>query len=312
MLSRLRAIVSACRALILLQIRIARGVLAVALPVMLVAGVLFVRGGGVDPRPVVDHRPALTVGAAPGALSTLKAAAADQVAAALAKGGSGISFEIVQRSTIKARPGGPGIPVPDSVDPQKTLGLADEYFLNAIIERGFATPGGFYSEMLAGPAPGSEPDWNGVVRLQALERDGKVYRNDGDGWYVTTTPPGIGLDPVTARLLPALVRNATAPADAGVDAKDASLRNVTATGKVADIPGVVAADGATFTELTEPVTFKLDPDGRLASLHLVALNTNMETFDLVVETDITLRYAVDGPLPDASPVLSATKAAVQP
>ena len=280
--------------------------LSLMLVIALVALVASLRAGIPWPRP------ALTVGAGADALSSLQASAADQLATALAKGGTGISFSIVQRSTIKARPGGARIPVPDPVDPHKTLGLADEYFLNALLERGFATADGFYSEMLAGPVPGQDPDWKGEVRLQALERDGSVYRNDGDGWYATKSPPGIGLDPATARLLPSLVRNATGAADAGVDAENASLRNVTATGTVADIPGVVASDGAAFTRMTDPVTFSLDPDGRLVSLHLVALNTNMEDFDLVVETDITLRYAVDGALPDATPVLKSTNAAVQP
>lgn len=281
--------------------------------VALVAGIAVLAGATTVARAgLPTPRPAITVGAGAASLASLQAAAADQLAAALAKGGSGISFEIVQRSTIKARPDGAKIPVPDPVDPHRTLGLADEYSLNALLERGFATADGFYSEMLAGPAPGKAPDWKGEIRLQALQRDGTVYRNEGEGWYETTTPPGIGLDPASVRLLPGLVRNATAPADAGVDAANASLRNVTATGMVADIPGVVASDGAPFTKLTDPITFSLDPDGRLVSLHVVALNTNLEGFDLVVETDIALAYAVDGPLPDAAPALADEKAAVQP
>jgi hypothetical protein len=148
--------------------------------------------------------------------------------------------------------------------------------------------------------------------MSALVRDGVTYRNEGAGWYTTDSPPGVGLDPITVRLLPDLVRNATAPADAGLDPADASLRAIAATGTVADIPGVVAADGARFTKLTEPVTFALDPDGRLAKLHVVAQNTNLTEFDLVVDTEIDLTYGLTQALPEPTPTYAGPERVVEP
>jgi len=257
-------------------------------------------------------RPALTFGAGATSLASAQASAADTLAAALAEGGSGITFEVVQRSTITVRPDGPKIAVPDPVDPHTTIAQADAYFLNALTERGVASADGFYAELRAGPAPGEAPDWAAEVRLQALARDGMVYRNDGGGWYQTDSPPGIGIDPASVALLPELVRDATGAKDAGLNDLDASLRDVTATGSLDDAPGVVAADGKAFTELTGPATFSLDPDGRVVAIHLTARNTNLEAFDLVVETDIAISYGMTDALPDAAPVLADTKAEVAP
>lgn len=264
------------------------------------------RAGALAPRP------AIAVGGDAPDVASLQGSAASALATALTKGGSGITFEIIQRSTIVARDGGPRIPVPDPVDPHKTIAKADQYFLNAITERGFATADGFYAELRAGPAPDEKPDWDAEVRLQALETGGTTFRNDGEGWYETDAPPGVGLDPVSVRLLPLFLRDAAGAKDAGVNPGDASLRDIAATGALQHAPGIIAADGASFTELLGPATFSLDPDGRLVGVHAAARNTNLEDFDLVVETDIVLRYGVDGPLPDPSPALGAAKPAVVP
>jgi hypothetical protein len=61
-------------------------VLALGL-VALIAASIALRG--------TTHRSALTVGAGATSLTSLQASAADQLATALAKGGSGISFEVV-------------------------------------------------------------------------------------------------------------------------------------------------------------------------------------------------------------------------
>ena len=295
---------------LVLPVRLARGAIVLAAPVVLVAGLAFVRGGGVDAIAARDTRPALNVGASAQAVKDLQDGAADRLDAALAKGGSGLSFSIVQRSTVKARPGGKELRIPDPADPAKTI-VVDETDAGALIEHGTATPAGFYAEIREGPAPGEEADSDARLMFQALERDDTVYRNEGKGWYETDTPPGIGLDPVTVELLGSLVRNAQAMADKGTDPADGSIRNLEGTGKVADIPGLVAADGEAFTELTDAITFGIDPDGQLAKLHLVARNTNLADYDLEVVTDISIAYA-GSDLPGPKPAIKDDKAEVVP
>ena len=79
-------------------------------------------------------------GAAPG---DRMASAALLLEQRTAKGGQGYTFEIVQTTTITAKPGGPKIEVPDPRDRTKSLGFADEYRFYALIERGMVTPEGF-------------------------------------------------------------------------------------------------------------------------------------------------------------------------
>lgn len=256
----------------------------------------------------------LGAGAGSRTATELKADAATVLETALAKGGAGVTFEIVQRSTMHAKEGGPKIEVPDPVDRTKSLGLADEYPLGSLIERGAVTPDGFWMEMRTGPAPGAEPDWAAEYQFGAIVRDGKTWRNDGEGWYETDTPPGIGLDPRTAALLPQLLRNATEPSDEGTTSLDGrSVRQVDATGRVADVPGIVAVDGEAFTELKDPLEFSFDDQGRLVAIRSVARNTNVTDFDLLVETVIELAYpAAAEPLPEPSPVLTRTAPIVIP
>ena len=80
----------------------------------------------------------------------------------------------------------------------------------------------------------------------------------------------------------------------------------------ADVPGIVAVDGASFTELTGPIEFSLDAQGRLAQLHLIARNTNLDVYDLLVDTTITFGYPSAAPdLPAPSPVRPASADAAQ-
>jgi len=266
--------------------------------VLVMAGVAAARV--VPPATVTVPVSAVAGGAPAGTPAELKAAAADLLAATTAKGGAGYRFEIVQRATLTAKPGGPQIDVPDPADRTKSLGLADEYYLIGLVETGSVTPAGFAMEMRAGPtSPDAKTDLTGGELLfRALVRDGLTYRDDGLGWYPTDQPPGIGLDPATAALLPGLLRNAAAAETADLAAAEGELgqadptatRAITAAGTVADMPGVVAVDGAPFTELTSPIAFSFDAAGRLAGLVVTARNTNATLHDLVVVTEITLHY----------------------
>ena len=243
---------------------------------------------------------AVTDGAPSADPTTLKTAAADLLAATTAKGGTGYRFEIVQRATQHARPGGPALLVADPAAPDSPPNEVDESYVIGLVETGYVTPAGFYMEMRAGPASAEAPVdlVAGELMFRALVRGGVTYRDDGEGWYATDSPPGIGLDPVTAAALPGLLRNARNPKEADLAVAKGELgrsradaaRGITADGAVADIPGVIAVDGASFTQITAPLDFTFDAAGRLVGLVVTARNANATVHDLAVVTKITLRY----------------------
>lgn len=288
--------------------------------------------------PLAGPASQLTAGAEVATPDELKTAAADILARALAPGGGGIEFEIVQSSTIAARPGGPLVAVPDPTDPAKSLGQAERYALGTLVQRGVATPDGFWMEMIRGPEVGAEADYRldeAQVTRQALDREGTGYRNDGDGWYATELLPGIGLDPATVALLPTMLTGATGARDvalappereptttdplevasrqldpaaigAAIDGlkgpEQPPVRALEATTVVADIPGIIAVDLAVATEITTPAKLAFDEAGRLVSLTILARNTLLDIHDLLVETVITFRYPTEAPeLPKPEP-----------
>jgi hypothetical protein len=284
--------------------------------VSILGGALWLRASA-TPQPTaatIDGNVNSGTGAAALSPGQLKAAGAAALEAAVLPAGSGYTFEIVQRSTMFAKPDGPRIEIPDPEDRYKTLGLTDEYELGSYIERGRVTPDGFWMEMRTGPGKDAKPDWAAEYQFGALVRAGRTYRNDGDGWYETDRPPGIGLDPRTAALLPALLRNATSAKDAGTTpVNDMTARALTARGAVADIPGIVAVDGEAFTELSTPIALAFDDLGRLVRLQAVARNTTMSDFDLLVDTVITFAYpATAAPLPLPEPAYTRTTPIVTP
>jgi hypothetical protein len=256
----------------------------------------------------------LAIGAStPESPTAAMASAASLLDQSVAKGGAGYSFEILQRSTIQIRPGGPKIEIPDPIDRHKSLGFADAYEVGALIERGAVTPAGFTMEMRTGPAPGELADWKAPYQFGVISTAGKTFRDDGVGWYPTDSPPGVGLDPLTASLLPTVIRNVSAVANDGFTKVGAVLLpKITGTAKVADIPGVIAADGKRFTELVAPLEFALDEQGRVAQVHVVARNTNLDVYDLIVDTTITFAYPGQAaPLPEPVPVRPASADIVQ-
>lgn len=248
-----------------------------------------------------------TVDPSVGALSAedLKQLAADHLENATAKGGTGYAFEIVQTSTITARPGGPLIDIPDPANGRVIIGQADEYPYYSLLEHGVVTPSGFWSELRSWPVGAGEPNWDKAeLRRSALLRDDASWRNDRDGWYEAKVVPGIGLDPATAALLPRLLRQsseATKLPDGSLDGT--TVLRVAATGEVSDMPGVVSADGEDETRITEPIEFGFDGVGRLVAIHVVALNMNLKgDYDLVVYTVIRIRYDGVSSLPAPEPV----------
>ena len=272
-------------------------VIAAAIVLLLSAGLAFARMS--PPRTVTVPTDAITAGAPDGSPAELKGAAADLLETTTAEGGTGYRFEIVQRATVAQKPGGREV-------------REDRAYQTALVETGWVTPAGFYMELREGPqAPDAAVDLEaGELMFRTLVRDGITYRDDGDGWYETDRPPGIGLDPVTAAKLPTLLRDAKQPTDIELEAgrgeigedQATAARAIEAQGEVADIPGVIASDGLDFTELNDPVAFTFDEAGRLVGLVVTARNTNMTEYDLGVVTEITLRYdEVPLDLPAAEP-----------
>jgi hypothetical protein len=273
--------------------------LAVLLPALVIAIVALARGGLLPDRPL-----GLGVAAQHADPAQLTAFSADVLEQATTSGGTGYRFEVLQTSTLVARPGGPRIAVPDPTG-RGTAGMADRYFLHSLIEQGVVRPDGFWSQMRAGPLDGGTPDWTGSeIMFEALVRDGRGWRNDGEGWYQADGLPGIGLDPATAALLPTLLRAAAGATDVPADdptVVPTDARTLEAAAKPADIPGVIAADGLAFTRLTGPIAYGFDDAGRVVRISVSALNTNMVDHDLVIETTITIAYDKVTALPPASP-----------
>ena len=160
--------------------------LAGLLPLLVLAAALTPTGRGVVARATGG----LGAGAQDASPAALTASAADQLDAAVRQGGGGYTFTIVQRTALDALPGGPLIDIPDPADRHASLGKTDHYEVAAYVERGAVADAGFWSEVRDGPPAGEAPDFEkATYELGAIVRDGKTYRNDGLGWYPTSSPP---------------------------------------------------------------------------------------------------------------------------
>jgi hypothetical protein len=243
---------------------------------------------------------ALTSSPPPSAISPDAAAIA--LTAALADRG-GLSFTVVQHTTVHSKPGGPLLDVADPADARKVIGQTDTLEQASYIERGGVSSDGFWMEMRDGPTGDAAPDFaNAPYEFGAIVKAGKTYRSEGRGWYETDEPPGIGIDPATAAFLPRLasnIDNATDLAATSVDGQ--TIRWQAADASIADIPGLMAVDLAASSELTGPIEYGFDDAGRLVRLHAIVRNTRVEEWDFLVDVVITIGYGDAGPIPDPSP-----------
>jgi hypothetical protein len=150
----------------------------------------------------------------------------------------------------------------------------------------------------------------GQLLFRALVKGDVTFRDDGRGWYETDSPPGVGLDPRTAALLPTLLRHGTQPAEidpatvaSRLGVAGTASRALVATTSVAVMPGVIAADCQPFTVLSGPMTFTFDDAGGLRAVIVTARNTNLKDYDLVVVTELGFGYDnVPKALPDSTPL----------
>jgi hypothetical protein len=91
--------------------RLPRTSLAVLLvPILLAAALAAARVGGLGQQP---RDPGLVAGVGAATADELTDAAARALRTALAPGGGGVTFEVVQTSTILSRPGDPLLEIPD-------------------------------------------------------------------------------------------------------------------------------------------------------------------------------------------------------
>jgi len=276
--------------------------LAAGIGLLLVA----ILAGGVSAR----LGPAIPVAYAaielPGTATDQLARAADALAAAMAEGGSGLTFEVVQSNSVRAKPGGPLIGVRDPADPTRVVAEVEEFSVNAIVSQGAVTADAFWMEMRLSPGTEQAPDF-GVSAFfsKVLERGGVIWRDQGDGWYETDGSPGTGMDPVSARLLPRLLRSMTDVVILAPEIRDGRLLpGVRGVGRANDYPGVVASDGEAFTSPTFEITCWLDESGRLVRLETTANNLNENVYDLVSEVVVTFGYGSTGEPPEPSPTMA--------
>lgn len=252
-------------------------------------------------RPVA---PQVATAAQPALSATSQLAqGATAMTAAIAKG---FDFTVVSRSTLYAKTNGPKIQVPDPNDPYTVAGVADSYYLGASAARGTVSGSDYAIQMYGGATDAaSAVDINALEpTLAGLVSGGKSWRNDGRGWYRTDQVPGIGLDPRTVALLPTLLKHASGATSLGATALNgAQLPTVGAAGAVADAPGLMAPDAASFTAFAQPLSFAFDVQGRLAQLTVTMRNTRVTAFDLLVVTTITFDYGHVSAIPSPAPTL---------
>jgi hypothetical protein len=252
---------------------------------------------------------AFAIGARPYPASLLTAA--DALAATTAASGQGYRFDVVQRQVQFARPGGSLIPIVDPMNPNSITRVVDHLYVNAVLARGSVARGAFWMEMRFGPDETTAANYDlAPTMFQVIARDGSIWRNDGFGWFATSVSPGVGMDPTTAALLPQLLRSVSNVTDQGREVIDGQqLRRYAGVVEVASFPGVVASDGAAFTENPIAVRLWLDSADHLVQLEGRARNLNSTTFDLDVVTTIRITYAAAGPPPVPAPTIAP--AAVQ-
>jgi hypothetical protein len=170
-------------------------------------------------------------------------------------------------------------------------------------------PDGFWSEIRVSDDPEASDPASGTPAFAALVRDGVTWRSDGAGWYRTERPPGIGLDPASAALLPTLLRDASDVRDAEAAALDPRITDATDPARVltasldaADIPGLIAVDLAEVTAIDGPATLAFDAEGRLVGLEVTARKTDLERADFTIATTFTFAYPLLAPgLPEPEP-----------
>jgi hypothetical protein len=242
--------------------------------------------------------------AAPYPTALLSAASALEATTAI--GGPGYRFDVVQRQVEYPKAGASSLPLVDAASPQTIVGQVDHLYVNSVLARGRVTPTAFWMEMRFGPGETTAPSFDIAPTLfGVIAKSGNLWRNDGQGWYATTMSPGVGMDPATAALLPTLLRNVTKVTDLGqVTLAGQSVHRFAGLVDIANFPGVVASDGAPFTESPIAVDVWLDASNRVVQLEGRTRNLNESVIDLKIDTVISFAYLPVGVAPNPSPLIA--------
>jgi hypothetical protein len=236
-------------------------------------------------------------------------AAADDLTAKLGPGGSGVTFSATQIQIMRPYLAGPALIVgPDRNHPDAIPTSVDQLVLGAVSGRGSATDGSFFAEWFNGTGDNGSPTFQGDVAYAALARDGGLWRRDattnatGAGWLPASDIPGFGVDPLSLRELPELLRRLDGATDLGTDTTGHHW-----SGHIDPIwyPGAVAVDGAAFTGAPITIELWLDAQNRLVSLFAAAQNINEPVYQLLCFDRVGLDYTTPVSIPDA-PTPAAT------
>jgi hypothetical protein len=266
-----------------------RSTISFVLLLAVVAGIVAVRTAG---------SPSAAAGS-----DALRSAGADGLDAALGRGGTGIGFEVIQTSTLYAKTDGPPIELRSPDDAKTVTAIVDQYQVGTVLSRGGATADAFWMEVLIAR---DKPDFSSAeLFARVLERDGKLWRDDGVGWYITDESPGVGMDPATAHALAGALRSLKQAGPLEAAAFDGrTLNGVRGVTTPDAYPGVIAADGAAFTDKSIAMDCWFDGQGRLVRLEARARNLNQEIYDLIVSTVVTISYGNEGGPPDPTPTMA--------
>lgn len=189
---------------------------------------------------------------------------------------------------------------PDRNNPTQAPVAVDELLLGTMSGRGAATSDAFYAEWFTGTDEHGNPAFEGSASYMALVRDGQLWRRDaksdaaGHGWSSSGDIPGFGLDPVSLRELPELLRRLQ---DAKVLGVDADGRHWSGTSDSLWYPGAVAVDGASFTAPEIAIEAWLDNDDHLVGLFAVAQNINETTYQLLCVDRLRFDYEASLSIP---------------
>ena len=228
--------------------------------------------------------------------------AADHLDARLAVGGGGLEFTATQIQLLKPEPGGPELLLqPDREHPDRTPVAVDQIVLGSLSGRGSATEDSFFGEWFNGTDAQGLPAFDGDVAYSGLVVDGELWRRDersddaGLGWLAAPDIPGFGVDPISIRELPHLLRNLQDATLLGVDQDGHHWTGITS---AVWYPGAVAVDGAPFTASPIAVELWLDDSDHLVGLFAVARNVNETTYQLLCVDRINFHFgSAPAPIP---------------
>jgi hypothetical protein len=229
--------------------------------------------------------------------------AADAFDAKLTAGGGGVTFTATQLQLLRPYPNGPDLLLqPDRDHPDRVPTPVNQIVLGALSGRGAGTGSAFFSEWFEGQGENGTPSFSGLRTYAGLAHDGGLWRRDdrsdaaGLGWLPSSNVPGFGVDPLSLREFPELLRHLGAIEDLGDDAEGHHWR-----GALDPLwyPGAVSVDGSSFTGSPISIEVWLDASDRLVGLFSVAQNINEPVYQLLCINRVSFDWLTPPAIPDA-------------